>query len=257
MSLSRDQFPTVRAAILAICGPEKYNTLIRQHSEAVQRGKLRFWQQQLLSDYIQQSSLPIDAMSLYLQVFHEAELVVVPEKPFVYPAAPKDALIFAVARSDLAKIQECFRLQPDVVELLASDDLPTWVMCEAGKHATPDVVRLLVDLECDLNQWDSNQFTGLGWAIANDRYEVAKTFLECRADPNKGVPLFKIFTASNPMSLAELLIRHGANPNQSCVICGRSTDLLSRSIDLDRLDLADYFKRLGVQSVGSGSSSNF
>jgi hypothetical protein len=255
MSLRDDQIQQVRAGILAICGSEKYNTLIRQHSEAVERGKLRFWQKELFGNYIQQSSMPIDAMALYIQAFHGAEAVEVPGKPFVYPDSPEDALAFAVSRSDLPKIQECFRFQRDVVELLASEKLPTWIMCEAGKQASPETVRLLVDLGCDLNQSDSNAFTGLCWAVSCDRHDVAKIFLELGADANKGLPLFCIFGTSDPVSMARLLIEFGADPHQEKWINGNSVDLLSRSLERGQKELAEYFRSLGVQPQKQESRS--
>jgi hypothetical protein len=248
MSLRNDQIQHVRAEILAICGAEKYNTLVRQHSEAGERGKLRFWQIELFENLIQQSSIPIDAMELYLQAFRGAEPVEVPEKPFVYPDAPVDALKFAVSRSDLPKIQECFRLQPDAVEQLESEKLPTWIMCEAGKHASPETVRLLVGHGCDLNQSDSNAFTGLCWAVSFDRHDVAKIFLELGADANKGLPLFCISSASDPVSMAKLLIEYGADPHQQMMTSGNPVDLLSRSLERGHNELTDYFRSLGVQS---------
>ena len=244
MSLRYDQIQQVRAGILTICGPEKFNTLIRQHSEAVERGRLRFWQKELFENYIQQSSMPIDAMDLYVQAFHGAEPVEVPGKPFVYPDSLEDALNFAVSRSDLPRIQECFRLKPDAVERLASEKLPTWIMCEAGKHASPETVRLLVDLGCDLNQSDSNAFTGLCWAVSLDRSAVAKTFLTLGADANKGLPLFCIVSTSDPVSMAKLLIEYGADPHQPMLINHR---LLSRSLTAGQYGLADYLRSLGVQ----------
>jgi hypothetical protein len=246
-SFSNEKILKIRAEILAICGHEKYNTLVRQVSEVVERGKLRFWQQELFDNFIHQSSMSIEPIALYLQAFRGAVSVAVPEQPFVYPHAPEDALGFAIVRSDLAKIGECFRLKPDIVAYLASKKLPTWVMCEAGKHASPEAVRLLADLGCDLNQSDSNAFTGLGWAVANDRYDVAKTFLDLGADANQGSPLFNIFNNANPLAMAKLLMQYGADPNQWLSIGDHPVDLLSRSIERGQSQLADYFRSLGVE----------
>lgn len=250
VNLSIDQKQKIRAEILAICGSEKYNTLIRQHSEVAEREKLRFWQEEIFRDYIQKSSIPIDAMSLYIQAFADAELVAIPEKSFVYPDAPLDALTFAVSRSDLSKIQECFRLLPNAVELLVMQKLPTWILCEAGKHATSETVKLLAELGCDLNQSDSNTFTGLCWAVSYGRYDVAKTFLELGADANKGLPLFCLFSdIADPVAMAKLLIEYGGDPHRLRWIEGRPADLLSRSIAIDKMQLADYFRRLGISEI--------
>ena len=246
--LSDEQIQDVRATTLEICGPEKYNTLIRQHSEAVERGKLRFWQQKLFDEVIQRSSMPLDALTLYTLAFRDAEPVTVVEKPFVYPESPADALGFAIGRSDLQTIRDCFRRMPNVFEIVASKKLPTWVMCEAGKHGSPDTVRLLAELGCDLNQTDSNSFTGLCWAISLDRFEVAKTFLELGADPNRGLPLFGLFSElSNPLALAALLIEYGADPHQLKSIDDSPVDIVTRALQFGKTELADYFRSLGVQ----------
>ncbi len=117
-----------------------------------------------------------------------------------------------------------------------------------GKHASPETVRLLVELGCDINQADSNEFTGLCWAVASERYHVAQTFLELGADVNKGLPLFTLCalqTAS--VSIAKLLIEHGADPHQTRQINDLPVDLVSRSLFFGNHELADYFRGLGVQ----------
>lgn len=247
--LTPEEIERVRAAILCEVGPEKYNTLVRQYSEAVERRKLRFWQQELFDNYVRHVQSSFSAFELYTLAFKGAESVAIPEKPFVYPIAPEDALCPAISRSDSAKIQECFRSCPEIVERLASQPLPTWVMCEAGKHASPDIVRLLANLGCELNQADTNHFSGLCWAVAYGRHEVAATFLKLGADPNRYQSLFKIFSAADSQSMARLLIGHGADPSQTYCVNNHMVDLPTRSIDLGRLDLAEYFQCLGVRPI--------
>ncbi len=248
--LNEATIESVRRDVLAQVGPEKYNALVRCYSEVLERRKLRFWQQELFDSLIRRSSMPIDPLALFEQVFAGATLVVVPDKPFVYPRELHDALAFAVARSDSAKIRDCFRADPKLPEFLASQRLPTWIMCEAGKHASPETVRLLVELGCDVNQSDSNEFTGLCWAASSSRYEVAKTFLELGADPNQGQPLFTLFFANeDPVRMAKLLLQHGADPHLTKWIDNCPVDLVSRARWAGLKELADYFRGIGVRPL--------
>lgn len=121
-------------------------------------------------------------------------------------------------------------------------------MCDAGKLGSSEAVLLLKELGCDLNQSDSNDFTGLGWAIGFDRYDVAKTLLELGADPNKGAPLFNIFGSSNPLALAKLLIQYKADPHQIKTCDGKRINLVAMSLLHGKPDMASFFQTLGVCS---------
>jgi Suppressor of fused protein (SUFU)/Ankyrin repeats (3 copies) len=165
-----------------------------------------------------------------------------------YPPDKVVAFLVAVDRSDLDAMRRFAREEPDLFRKIRAWNV--WVVHDAAKGSTPDTVRLLLELGADVNEQDSNGWTGLCWATTRDRYEVAKVLLECGADPHLHCALFHVADKrlKDPIAMAKLLLDHGADVNQPFIVEDMPPrNALSGAIDAGLQDLVEFLKSRGAK----------
>lgn len=80
--LTPDSLPIVREQIANLLGPEAFNRLIGSVSDARQKGRLRFWQEQHLTNIARQTGIQIGSLDEFVEVFETAEPKVIPRGPW-------------------------------------------------------------------------------------------------------------------------------------------------------------------------------
>lgn len=166
-----------------------------------------------------------------------------------YPADKAIAFLIALEKSDLDAMRRFFHAEPNLFKKFREGN--DWVMCEAAKESSPQAVRLLIDLGADINERDSNGFTGLSWAVVRGRYDVASALLECGVDPNLDCPIFAVANSDkveDRIAMARLLLDHGADINQPFLVEGLPPrTVLSEAIARGRTDLVEFLKARGAR----------
>ena len=155
----------------------------------------------------------------------------------------------AVYQSDVAgHASVCCRRTPSVRQASPTD------VHDAAKESSPEAVGALIELGADINEQDSNGFTGLQWAVTRGRADVARTLLELGADPNLDCPLFSVACSQHlkdRVAMAKLLLGHGADINQPYLV----EDLpprtaLSEALAPRRAELIELLKSRGAGLPG-------
>jgi hypothetical protein len=159
---------------------------------------------------------------------------------------PSDTLIAfrkALYYSDTEAMRRFASQTSDLFPRLLADH--NWVVCDAAKKSSPEAVRVLIELGAEIDQQDSNGFTGLCWAVARENYDNAKMLLECGANPDVGCPIFSVATQNlrDPIAMAQLLLDHGADINQLFLVEGLPPrNVLSESVQTGLTNLVEFLK---------------
>ncbi|HXG11201.1 MAG TPA: ankyrin repeat domain-containing protein, partial [Gemmataceae bacterium] len=149
----------------------------------------------------------------------------------------------AVEDSDIDTMQRIFKEEPDLFRKLRENHVS--IVCEAAKESSPEVIRWLIARGADVNEQDSNDWTGLCWAVSYGRYDIAKVLLECGADPHLHCAIFHVVDedVQDPVALAKLLLDYGADINQPFLVEGLPPrTVLSEAIERGRTDLVKFLK---------------
>lgn len=168
-----------------------------------------------------------------------------------YPADNVNAFCKAVYNSDIKAIRKYHSKVPDLWRKLYEGH--DWIISEATRESTPETIRVLVELGADINEQDSNGWTGLCWAITRDRYDVVQALLECGANPDLHCAIFHIADSEvhDPIGMAELLLKHGADINQLFIVEGLPPrNVLSEAIAIKNKELIKYLKSHGAKLPG-------
>ena len=130
----------------------------------------------------------------------------------------------AFLQSDVEAMRRAAAEVPDLFRKLREQrPFPDWVLCDAAKDRSLEVMQTLIDLGADINEQDSNGLTGLRWAVIEGRHDAAKLLLERGADPNLNCAIFSVATSqglSDRVGMAELLLDHGAKINEPFLVKG-------------------------------------
>lgn len=154
----------------------------------------------------------------------------------------------ALHGSDTESMRRIVSDLPSVFQLLRAKNF--WLVCDAARRSSPEAIRTLIELGGPLNEQDSNGFTGLGCAVTRDRYDAAKSLLECGADVDLGCPIFNVATQNitDRIAMAELLLDYGADINQPFLVKGRPPrTVLSEAVAQGRTELAAFLKSRGAR----------
>jgi hypothetical protein len=163
----------------------------------------------------------------------------------------------AIRDSDEDAMREIARAEPDLWRKLR--DKKERIVCEAAKRSSPEAVRTLIDLGADIDEQDSNQYTGLSWAVAWDRYDIAKVLLECGANANLDTPIFQVANSQgirDRIAMAKLLLDHGADINQPFLVTNLPPrTALSAAIENGHKELVEFLKSRGAKLPPAGGKS--
>jgi Ankyrin repeats (3 copies)/Family of unknown function (DUF5678) len=163
------------------------------------------------------------------------------------PHAVDRATVFRVAvyQSDVPAMRQYAAEEPHLFAKLRVRK--ERIVHDAAKHSSPESVRALIELGADIEEQDSNGFSGLVWAVTNDRVDVALTLLESGADPNRGCPIFSVACAQHlkdRVAMAKLLVDYGADLNQPYLVDGLPPRTVSCSRAVSQTCLVFARKRL-------------
>jgi len=167
--------------------------------------------------------------------------------------SPDEVIAFLIAldRSDTEAMRRICREEPELFAKLRADH--RWIVCDAARKSSPEVMRALIELGAPIDEQDSNLFTGLCWAVDFGRYDVARVLLECGADPNLDCPLFRVATSNkveDRIAMAKLLFDHGADVNHPFLAEGLPPrTALSEAIKRGNAELAEFLKSRGGKVV--------
>lgn len=169
-----------------------------------------------------------------------------------YPADRHVAFRKAFLRSDTEAMRKFLAEAPDVLQHLHQPrPFRVWIMCDAAKKSPIEVIETLLELGADINEQDSNGFSGLRWAVIEGRGDVAKFLLEHGADPNLNCPIFSVATTqdlSDRIGMAKLLLDNGADVNQPFLVEGLPPrNVLSEAVARGHADLVEFLKSRGAR----------
>lgn len=158
-------------------------------------------------------------------------------------------------RFDIDAMRKVVAEVPDIFRKLRDfRPFPNWVMCDAAKEHSPEVIRALLELGADINEQDSNGETPLGWSVIRGRHEIATLLLECGADPNLNCPIFSVSNSqklADRVGMATILLNHGADINLPFLVEGLPPrNALSEAIVQGHTELADFLKSRGAKLPG-------
>jgi hypothetical protein len=176
---------------------------------------------------------------------------------FTYPLDPVNAFEIAVLyRSDVDAMRRYAAEEPALFAKLREQK--QLLVCDASKRrTTPDAIKTLIELGADVNERDSNGYTGLCWAVTYGRYDVAKALLESGADPNLDCPLFRVVDedVKDSIAMAKLLLDHGADINHPFEVEDLSPrTVLTAAMDSKRTDLIEFLKSRGAKLPGDAAA---
>ncbi len=164
---------------------------------------------------------------------------------------PQDrAAVFRVAvlQSDVPAMRRYVAEEPEIfAKLVARKER---IVGDAAKGSTPEAVRALIELGADIDEIDSNETTGLAWAVMKERPDVARVLLELGADPNLGCPLFNVACQDldDPIAMAKLLLEHKVDINQPFLVEGLPPrNVLSEAIAEEKTELVKFLKSQGAK----------
>lgn len=176
-------------------------------------------------------------------------LVLVGEESLMrYPRDRATVFRIAVLQSDVSAMRRYAAEEPELfAKLVARKER---IVCDAAKQSSPEAVRALIELGADINELDSNDNTGLCWAVMKDRPAIARLLLELGADPDLGCPIFNVACQDldDPIATAKLLLEYKADINQPFLVEGLSPrNVLSEAIAEENAKLVKFLKSKGAK----------
>jgi hypothetical protein len=135
-------------------GAESFNRLVSSASQTRAKGRLRFWQEELIAKLATDDGVPIATVEEFLEVFQNAKLQAIPEEPLTREQFLADPVRRYRRGIDPAWIVEAFRsggrFQEDVIDWISRsvskigtmEQAEFWVGVLSGRLDGPETVHL-------------------------------------------------------------------------------------------------------------------
>lgn len=165
--------------------------------------------------------------------------------------SPVTSLWEAAARGDLEKVRK-FLSEGTRTDTLGEDGTtPLWVAAAKG-HA--DVVECLLSHDAHINWQNSQEITPLWIAAHHGHLSVVRVLLAHRAslelsDNEIGATPFIAAISAGHRAIAEVLLRSGANPNDTCKDGTTALHICTMSRDLKLIELILKQPNVDTQKV--------
>ena len=159
-----------------------------------------------------------------------------------------NALSTAVFAGDVQLVQSLLTQHPELIRIYWGTG--TWL--HKAARATEPMVRLLIDLGCDVNAetpFESRE-TPLSDAVGSGNPQIIRTLLEAGADPNRcRIVLLAVAGDKPSLEIIKLLEKHGAKLDAEFKneFNGQQINALSMAEAGGKQDVAQYLRTRGVQ----------
>jgi hypothetical protein len=90
--------------LINVLGPETFNRLVASVPATQQKGRLRFWQEQLLDQFANETGIEISTLEQFLRVFNDAQLQELPREKITKEVFLNQMAAFPYCGFDLAEI---------------------------------------------------------------------------------------------------------------------------------------------------------